>query len=46
VEWPEKGHGVLPAADISLTIAYHGEARELDVAACTANGGKILANIL
>jgi tRNA threonylcarbamoyladenosine biosynthesis protein TsaE len=27
VEWPEKGGGALPAADLELTFSYAGEAR-------------------
>ena len=29
VEWPQRGEGVLPAADVSVDIAYHGHARQV-----------------
>ncbi len=34
VEWPEKGHGLLPQADLDLELRYDGEQR---VAVLTAN---------
>lgn len=45
VEWPEKGIGVLPAADIDIEMKYVGEAREI---AFTANSdyGRELVNQL
>lgn len=27
VEWPDKGHGVLPAADLAITLTYAGGGR-------------------
>lgn len=29
VEWPERGHGVLPAAELSIVIDAHGDSRTL-----------------
>jgi len=29
VEWPQRGEGVLPAADVLVDIAYHGHARQV-----------------
>ncbi|MFN2308796.1 MAG: tRNA (adenosine(37)-N6)-threonylcarbamoyltransferase complex ATPase subunit type 1 TsaE [Gammaproteobacteria bacterium] len=29
VEWPERGHGVLPPADLELGIAYQGSGRRV-----------------
>lgn len=29
IEWPERGFGVLPKADMDITIAPHGQGREL-----------------
>ncbi|KMV29037.1 tRNA (adenosine(37)-N6)-threonylcarbamoyltransferase complex ATPase subunit type 1 TsaE [Photobacterium swingsii] len=34
VEWPEKGHGLLPQPDLELDMRYHGEQRK---ATLTAN---------
>jgi tRNA threonylcarbamoyladenosine biosynthesis protein TsaE len=37
VEWPEKGSGWLPKADLTLELSYQGEARSLIVK--TGSGG-------
>ncbi len=29
VEWPQRGEGMLPAADVLVDIAYHGHARRI-----------------
>jgi len=31
VEWPQRGEGVLPAADVVVDIAYHGQARRVSL---------------
>ncbi len=31
VEWPQRGEGVLPAADVVVDIAYHGHARRVNL---------------
>ena len=31
VEWPQRGEGVLPAADVVVDIAYHGHARRVSL---------------
>ncbi|MEL0630004.1 tRNA (adenosine(37)-N6)-threonylcarbamoyltransferase complex ATPase subunit type 1 TsaE [Psychromonas aquatilis] len=45
VEWPERGIGFLPPADIDLTIAYVGEQREITLQANTSNGLSVLNNL-
>lgn len=42
VEWPEKGSGVLPQEDVTVTISYRDKGREVDVAANTSRGKVIL----
>lgn len=37
VEWPSKGQGFLPAADLDLTLEYHGDGRKITVKATTLN---------
>ncbi len=32
-EWPQKGQGVLPEADVTVSIIYSGEGRELTLSA-------------
>ena len=34
VEWPERGEGVLPAADVSIRLAPSGAGRRFDAAGC------------
>jgi len=38
VEWPEKGAGWLPGADVAIEIAYRGSGRELRFIAYSENG--------
>ena len=42
VEWPERGEGVLPLADIDLTLKYQDEARIIALQANTDAGCKVL----
>jgi len=42
VEWPEKGHGFIPAADLTLNLDYEGESRSITLDAESS----ILANKL
>ena len=45
VEWPERGLGFLPEADIDLTITYFGEQREITLQANTEVGKSVLRNL-
>ncbi|MEL0659322.1 tRNA (adenosine(37)-N6)-threonylcarbamoyltransferase complex ATPase subunit type 1 TsaE [Psychromonas arctica] len=45
VEWPERGVGFLPNADIDLTLVYVGEQREITLQANTENGLRVLNNL-
>jgi tRNA threonylcarbamoyladenosine biosynthesis protein TsaE len=38
IEWPDRGAGFLPAADLLLSLAVAGEGRELDIQARTRAG--------
>jgi len=38
VEWPEKGEGVLPAADLVIDISYAGTSREVNLQANSESG--------
>lgn len=42
VEWPGRGLGVLPPADIGITIRPAGSGRQLEVCASTALGNAVL----
>jgi tRNA threonylcarbamoyladenosine biosynthesis protein TsaE len=46
VEWPERGLGALPPADLVITIGREGQGRRLEYAAATAAGRGVLARIL
>jgi tRNA threonylcarbamoyladenosine biosynthesis protein TsaE len=45
VEWPERGSGALPSADLVITIARQGQGRCLVFRAATAQGRRILARM-
>jgi len=38
VEWPERGQGGLPAADLDVALAVEGEGRRCQLQACSAIG--------
>lgn len=43
VEWPDRGLGVLPAADISISLQYCDEQRDVELTAHTSKGRALLA---
>lgn len=45
VEWPERGEGVLPLADIDLTLRYDGEQRVIELQANTETGKQVLQKL-
>ena len=45
VEWPERGKGILPMADIDLTLQYDGEQRVISLQANTETGRKVLQKL-
>ncbi|MEP1593731.1 MAG: tRNA (adenosine(37)-N6)-threonylcarbamoyltransferase complex ATPase subunit type 1 TsaE [Halieaceae bacterium] len=45
VEWPERGKGILPPADLVITIAQEGAGRRLQFSADTAAGAAVLAQL-
>jgi tRNA threonylcarbamoyladenosine biosynthesis protein TsaE len=46
VEWPERGLGALPPADLVITIGQEGQGRRLAYAAATKPGRAVLARML
>ncbi|HEY0197549.1 MAG TPA: tRNA (adenosine(37)-N6)-threonylcarbamoyltransferase complex ATPase subunit type 1 TsaE [Rhodanobacter sp.] len=42
VEWPERGVGALPAADIELHLSYAGHGRHAQMRAVSARGERLL----
>lgn len=45
IEWPERGQGELPAADLEIMLAYAGEGRACRLAALSAAGAAMLARL-
>jgi tRNA A37 threonylcarbamoyladenosine biosynthesis protein TsaE len=45
IEWPDKGVGCLPPADLMVAIKGGGEQRELLFTAATPQGAKVLAQL-
>ncbi len=42
VEWSERGEGILPQADIDLTLTYVGQQRIVELRANNAKGDQVL----
>ena len=42
VEWPERGEGFLPSADVAVKIDYDHEGRQVSLDALTAMGKKMM----
>ena len=45
IEWPDKGQGFLPAADLIIKISYLNEGRQIDLKALTDRGNHLLKQI-
>jgi tRNA threonylcarbamoyladenosine biosynthesis protein TsaE len=45
IEWPERGQGELPAADLEVTLAYAGDGRACQLEARSAMGQAMLAGL-
>ena len=45
VEWPERGNGVLPPADLAITMVYSGEGREARLVPASAAGKQLLKGL-
>jgi len=45
VEWPERGEGVLPRADLRVVIEVAGQGRKLSIMAQTLSGENLLSNL-
>lgn len=46
IEWPERGQGLLPAADIDINLAYQDQGRLLSCSAGSARGKNCLQWLL
>lgn len=45
VEWPSKGEGILPEADLDITLTYRGDARSIEIQANTNLGCALIASM-
>ena len=45
VEWPQLGHGVLPAPDLEIVLEYDGPARRAQLQSCSAKGDQVLQRL-
>ena len=45
IEWPEKGLGFLPAADVMIDISYENQARSVAIKGMTEKGNRFLKQL-
>lgn len=45
IEWPELGEGVLPEADVEVTISYQSDGRDVIISTHSARGEQIISAI-
>lgn len=45
IEWPQRGNGYLPGADLDVTIAYQDTARSITITALTEKGRQRLEQL-
>ncbi|MGZ8217813.1 tRNA (adenosine(37)-N6)-threonylcarbamoyltransferase complex ATPase subunit type 1 TsaE [Methylomagnum sp.] len=45
IEWPERGLGLLPEADLEITLEIEGEGRRVELMANTEKGRVVLAGL-
>ncbi|HEX5306300.1 MAG TPA: tRNA (adenosine(37)-N6)-threonylcarbamoyltransferase complex ATPase subunit type 1 TsaE [Dyella sp.] len=46
IEWPERGAGAVPAADVELFLSYAGSGRQAALRAASTRGERLLARLL
>ncbi|MGO1297524.1 MAG: tRNA (adenosine(37)-N6)-threonylcarbamoyltransferase complex ATPase subunit type 1 TsaE [Vibrio sp.] len=45
VEWPDKGHGLLPQADVIVDLRYDGEQRQVTLTANNQYGNTLISQL-
>ncbi|TKB51376.1 tRNA (adenosine(37)-N6)-threonylcarbamoyltransferase complex ATPase subunit type 1 TsaE [Ferrimonas sediminicola] len=45
VEWPKRGQGVLPPADLTITLSYQGDGRSATLSSHTTKGEALLEQL-
>jgi tRNA threonylcarbamoyladenosine biosynthesis protein TsaE len=46
IEWPERGRGVLPDADVEIALSFHPSSRTLTVTPLSCAGRKVVEDLL
>lgn len=46
IEWPEKGYGVLPKADVIIKIIHQNQGREINLLSQSENGAFIVSKLI
>lgn len=46
IEWPEKGYGVLPDADLLIKISHQNQGRDVELTAQSENGSVIVSKLI
>jgi len=46
IEWPQRGFGLLPQADIELSLTYVETQRKVSLTSNTTNGQRIIASLI
>jgi len=46
IEWPDKGYGALPSADVEIELSLKGEGRLLNFSAVTPKGEEAVASLI
>ncbi|WP_076539041.1 tRNA (adenosine(37)-N6)-threonylcarbamoyltransferase complex ATPase subunit type 1 TsaE [Shewanella sp. UCD-KL21] len=45
IEWPDRGHGLLPEADVAIHLSYDGEQRQVEITGMTGSGNQLVAKL-
>ena len=45
VEWPQKGEGFLPSADLEITLSHHVPGRQVEISANSPLGQQVLSEL-
>lgn len=45
VEWPEKGQGILPEADIEINLSHREQGRQIELCANSVKGDSVLVKL-
>lgn len=46
IEWPSKGEGVIPPADLEITLAYNNQARTAEIVAKSTRANQVVEKLI